>query len=271
MDQSSLKLVAQHFVKEEYKDYIQTWLNNASKNEIKGVKVIQAVIKNHGKKKFRPRTENPNKSFRLDPSYLRRTYMKSAYNSSFCAEAENYISESKVLRHKKLHELHFSKILTKQALFFLERWIELKDSPHYLDCMMACLRGIYSVVKIQKGITDPLQRESYRWFTVQEMEKAFASKRNNPRPVPVDTGNHRAQSQPAMQRCLETSFEKSNSKEKRQTMLRGCGNLTGWNTFYEPKVTSYQNSFATQQNKSTRDSIPDYKTSTVMRVLPSLS
>ena len=83
-----LKTMAFEVLLEEYSQYVNVWLSTATKNEIKGLKVVNAVVKHEGKKRFKPRKKAETLNSGNSAEQLRKKYMNSYYNSEYCLNAK---------------------------------------------------------------------------------------------------------------------------------------------------------------------------------------
>ncbi|OMJ93660.1 hypothetical protein SteCoe_3359 [Stentor coeruleus] len=160
MDVSSMTTYidqAKKIFKPEYHDTISIWIENASKSEIKGLKLTSIVIKKQGLKKFKP-IEKP-LQFAVSTKSLYK--FQSHYNEAFGENVTKKVYDSEVLKYVKLSSLPISRTLRPEALMFLERWIEIEPTDFYTNFMLLFLRAFYSVSHINKSVPISTTREIF--------------------------------------------------------------------------------------------------------------
>lgn len=260
-------------ISSQYAKYVDFWLKNATKNEIKGLKVIQSIIKSEGKKRFRHQVLKAT-TFDLKAAEIefRKEAMRSNYDREFGMEQLKNISGSAILRFRKLSELAFASILTKEALMYLERWISLKDNEEYQTLMLNGLRGLYSVVKIQQNLPVTQTQESFYWYSEEDQERVKQSNRKFVQTAPNYYKRSRravSQSNPAEITFEVPKYDRSISKDRRISGLKGSGDFTSWiSNLNTGKVSLYQDSFSTHFSPLRSCHKSDYNTSMAIKVVP---
>lgn len=137
----------------------RNWLQTASKEELKGLKVISAVLKNKGAKKFRAQPSDLKSTLKPEEEFKKNQF-KSSYSVEFGTGPQ--ASAPNIFQYRKLSDLPCSSTLSPIALRFLEQWISLRDSPVYQQLVLSCLRAIYAVVKSASARTSEAVN-SFKW------------------------------------------------------------------------------------------------------------
>lgn len=144
------------------------WWQNAEKEERLGAKVLVEVC-NRGEGE----TLEDLIASKLEES--QESQLKSPAGSVYrveyqgTAKARSYIE---LLRYHSLKELPFSVILQPQAFERVEIWLDLKDNEALVAALLAFLRGIHSVVKVNCVFPNSLQRSCYVWYSKRDFLKA---------------------------------------------------------------------------------------------------
>lgn len=249
-------------------EYLPVWLETATASEIKGVKVIIAVRKHKGLKKFRPQGGETGYIMPFTQEDFRKKTMQSFYGSEFGGDSPlQKTFHCDILKYKKLRELKYSEILTNEAKTCLEHWISLKDSEKYQHLALLCLQGLYSVVKTQKNITlsttqeafQVVQNEKYRKVLTKPLAKVQYSK------TPAvgwksKTDNIKIINPPENKVFYEPAFYQDRMKK----IMRGSNYILNW--VHDKNVTSYQDNYFSK-SLSKVEKAPK-QSSTVIRILP---
>jgi hypothetical protein len=266
---SDLISKAESVFKSSYRKYIDTWIRNASTNEVKGLKVIYAIVKHRGSKRFR--VDNKEKKFDLEQAAedIRRRTMQSYYNSQYSTASPQRIHESEILKYKKLSELHYSQPLREDSLNFLEKWLQLGDDPKFKDLLVLCLQGFHSVAKINENLPVTNNQDSFYWFSKEERARS-----KNPSSSFTSTVNDFFPKQKTKSISINESidipsrsfYEPKYYQERMKRKMMGSGNFINW--VYDKNSSIYQNYFAGKVNKNPAQVAKPANSSTVIRVLP---
>lgn len=125
-----------------------------------GLRIIQAVIKHKGTKRFRT---NPAKGEKGDPSdlsasgidYARQVYQKRLYQTAYghnFGRKEVNTGDVSILKFKKISQLPASAILKPEITGFLDCWMQKGEHEHYLSKVIAVLRNLLTIVRTQKPV-----------------------------------------------------------------------------------------------------------------------
>lgn len=268
---SDLKAMASEILQDSAFNHIETWLSTATKNEIKGLKVVFAIVKHEGKKRFRPRAALNDSLLQNSADQLRKKYMRSYYKSEYCG-VNPLNQETDILKYKRINELKCSEVLKPLSLQAIERWLSLKDGTSFQSLMLTFLRGIYSVVKTQMAVPSTSHRENYSWVKQSEI------KRNTPAAQSVNRDSQaavsiskRTESMDTRTRPIEknTSFSPLSHKLRNQQGLKGNGEITSWISHIPNAHTSlYQDSYIPMYVPRDNATKADFHTSIVFRLLP---
>jgi len=144
----------QHFV---------DWDKFANEKEKKGLKLIDAIYKHKGLKKFRAdppskQLESFQKSNTIDYKKAEELFRKNQITSLYSSEYGSVVKESKpqtnIFRYQKCSDTEFKNVLTKLAVQFLDNWIDLQDEAEFQDLVLLCLRSLnarYKSIQVAKS------------------------------------------------------------------------------------------------------------------------
>ncbi|OMJ66841.1 hypothetical protein SteCoe_36171 [Stentor coeruleus] len=261
--------LAQELVLDEHFPCIPIWLSTATKNEIKGLKVVNAIVKHEGRKKFRPKQIPTESLLQNSADLLRKKYMKSNYEAEYCQESQNN-QQVDILKYRQLNELKCTEVLKKLPLAYLKNWLTLKDEPNYQYLMLTFLRGIYSVAKTQTAIPSSSHREYFSWV------KNDNTRRNGLASKSVDRKNTQKSSSKRTESFSEAKYHYESPKYAEIShrtrgiqALKGNGEITSWVSHLQGVKTSlYQDSFIPLFAKKIIAPKADFNTSIVCRLLP---
>jgi hypothetical protein len=246
-------------------------LQTATKDEIKGLKVVQAIVKHKGQKRFK--TQEKVERYDIDQarSDIRRRTMTSFYTSQFSSMSPDRHHVSEILKYKRLPELNYSQILQPQALQCIENWLKLDDDPSFKDLLITFLQGMHSVCKINENLPVTSNQETFHWFSKDEKERM-----NFPISVKSTTNKFFSkaksrsvvaeQVKPDMNRSF---YEPKFYQDRMVRKMRGSGDFINW--VYDQNASMYQQSFASKINKIPTEKAKPANSSTVIRVLPKTS
>ncbi|OMJ94480.1 hypothetical protein SteCoe_2388 [Stentor coeruleus] len=261
--------VAKRVFKESYHNFLTLWIDSAKPDEIKGLKVINSVIKHKGKKKFRP-LNNPTFYIPTNEEEIRQRTMTSFYKNDFCSESHQTPTRPHLLEHQKLSEIKYSEILTREALIYLENWLALKDSQCYLHYMLSCLKGMYSVITIHKPSLITINRQDYEKFKMQPVLKYRQIYNKTPQRETIKP-EIRLKDRPQTNSCTpfgnttgKIFYEPAYYQDRMKRIMKGSGDILKWT--YEKNVSSYQDNF---MGKTLSNMVAKpFKSSVVVKLLP---
>ncbi|OMJ81059.1 hypothetical protein SteCoe_18566 [Stentor coeruleus] len=261
--------IAKRVFKEQYHSVLALWIDSAKSDEIKGLKVINCVIKHKGKKKFRP-LSNSTYSIPKNEEEIRQRTMTSFYKNDFCSEFHQIPTKTHLLEKQKLSEMKYSEILTREALIYLESWLSLKDNHIYLQYLLSCLKGIYSVITIHKGSLTTINRQDYEKFKMQPVLKYRQIYNKTPQKNDVKP-ELRLKDRPHTNSCTpfgnttgKIFYEPVYYQDRMKRIMKGSGDILKWT--YEKNVSSYQESF---MGKTLTNMVAKpFKSSVVVKLLP---
>ncbi|CAG9329983.1 unnamed protein product [Blepharisma stoltei] len=264
---SSSQDILEVILKPQFKSKSSSWLQSASKNEIKGLKLIGAIFTHKGKKKFKTRSDSHRASLPNINSYeseLRKRQLQSTYELEFGGSKAYH--ETNIFSYRKLSDISASDILTPVTVMFIENWVELKDDIVYQNLILQCLRSLNAVFKSNEtGRTET--QASYRW---NDPSKNFTSHRLDQVSTALigqRTTEHKAWSRPQTTQAVDTNinpltFTKEDLKKRKQALIQGSGVVGKWVVIpVNPNITNYQETFTTHFNKYQRAPPPDFHTS----------
>jgi hypothetical protein len=242
-NQEYLKICKQIF-KAFTHEYLVIWLKDCNQNEIKGIKVILAVIKHQGQKKFRP---SHLQVIRNEAKEIRTRTMTSFYTSDYCLESSASPVTCDIFNHAKLSELSYSSVLNYETLIYLQRWIDLKDEPKYQLYLLDALKGLNSVINTNKKTLTTTNDSAFSTFLSKKQIKNTTSVQ------PAKFNYDRRHLSSLKARPLPDSYKKisqSSNLGKFQPMfyenrmkkiMKGTEGLLKW--IYDKNESNYQENF----------------------------
>jgi len=243
------------------------WLQSADPNDIRGLKLLAAVYKHKGTKKFRKGlgTTFSEASFQEAYQELNRRTMLSTYDSDFTQDR----TSTALLTSARFDKFPCVQVLNPEARRYLRNWISLKDSEVCVQLVLSTLRSILAYVNYPKTLISEM-KHTYTDPTTQLLSKSFAFHRQNrssigslpPKDVPKP---HPAR--PTSQ--LSQSFSYSDLKARKRALYKGSGQVATWLVGPQDHQTHYQEQFSTPFNKYALPPLLDYHTSlSLARLIP---
>jgi hypothetical protein len=292
--------ILKQVVDEPYLASALEWSKIISDRERQGLKIIAAVMKHRGNKKFRNKPKEnimqiaqnsiyANSFFNLNKDNLekfrneyKQSMYKSAYGTAF-GRKETEVADTNILTYKKFDQLPSSIVLNKTAKAFITKWAHSGDDKTYISSAILVVKGIYTFWK-QRLPSKTVSHIMHAWYDPHEktnltrmdqVDKTILIGRitKSKASRPQTTGSNLY----ARKRKSDAAF-KPNKRDKglddvtanrKKFLLRGNGNITG---FYDPPegmVSSYQTQFkGCKSTKAiTRPAAYNY-TSSIMTVTP---
>lgn len=271
MDNSQLAPFLESIVKAYCSKYISTWLQTATNDEIKGLKVVQAIIKHKGQKRFKVHEKQERFDIDQAKNDVRRRTMTSFYTSHYSSASPSHSHISEILKYKKLSELPYSQILTPTALQLIENWVKLDDDAKFKDLLLTFLQGVNSVCKINGNLPVTSNQDTFQWFSKEEKERMnFPVTVRNTKVQFFDRKkSHSLVSEQKDLIPLKTFYEPKFYQDRMVRKMRGSGDFINW--VYDQNGSIYQHSFASRTNKIPTEKAVPANSSTVIRVLPKAS
>lgn len=168
----------------EYLESGLAWLKHIGDKEKQGLRIISAVIKNRGTKKFRNKpketvTEAAQKAigtkshFNLTNEALekyrneyKQNIYKSAYGISF-GRKETDFADTNILKYKNFNELPCTKVLNSTTKAFISKWSQLGEDSKYVSLAILVVKGIFTHWK-QTLPSDTVSHLKHIWFDVHD-------------------------------------------------------------------------------------------------------
>lgn len=223
---------------------IGTWMYSANKPEKKGLKLIAAILKHKGMKRFRTRasaSQLPNLEEVKKPKF------QTAYAMDFSDIPVATKSHAAIFRYRKLSDLPCAQVLSPIPLRILENWFSLGDDTQYQELVLATLRSFLAAAMTtrQKLSEKQAQYQAYDYSSLYSNRNMAASARvirdtrhNKPwvRPEKAQTGS--------MEPVQPVSWE--DVKRRQVLLMRGSGDVIRQLVqTTEPVLSSYQHTYTT--------------------------
>lgn len=277
-----------------------SWLRYAGDKEKQGLRILAAVIKHRGTKKFRnkpkesvtqtiQKTVGTRSVFNLtnaDLEKYKQEYKKNMYKSAYGAafgRNETDVADTKILKYKKFNELPSTKILDKTVKTFIARWSDIENEKSYVSLAILVVKSIYTHWK-QSLPTDTVSHLKHSGYDPHDvihhprMDKIAnkyimeRTKKSMP-PRPQTTGNllrRKGKSSATLTRKVDKNKGMDDIIQNRKKfLLRGNGNITGFYNPPEGMVSSYQTSFKPSKSSMLiQRTAGNMYTSSIMTVTP---
>lgn len=243
------------------------WMSGARSKELKGVKLIGAIYKHKGRKKFRRGGDVSMTDTLLSDvtQSISRKAMMSTYDSDF----PQVQTSTALLTSGGFEELPCAKVLNSQAKGYIQNWLSLCDEEEYVQMVLATLRSILAHVNYSKTrmsemkqtYTDPKNKllNKYPSFHHRKCSSTpFYPPQNPPKPQ-----IHRPISQ------LSQSFSQVDAKKRRAELYKGSGQVGKWVGGASAPQTQYQLHYGTPFAKYSLPPLLDFHTSmSLVRLIP---
>ena len=259
--QATLTTEANTVLNTDYFKYFNSWLQQSSKKDQKGLKILYSVHLTAGKKRFKPKAQSIDEKISSTAEQLRKKYMKTSYVTEFGGFIEE--NEPEIFKLRSVNEMEYKVVLKPLSLMHTDLWLKLNDDPYYKTCVLSFLRCYFSYCKVQQNQLFSTHRESYKWcdtphptnFTPQTLQSTIPKlhKRAVSLSLPCEP------LLPTVDRGYKLRATQGHE---------GNGKITNWISNLS-NISSYQNSFIPYVHKRILARKADFRTSIVTRLLPS--
>lgn len=257
-----LKLI----LKPQFHSRSEILLEACSPNELKGLKLISAIFKHKGKRKFRNSHNSSNASvpnMKSSETELRKRALVSTYESEFSYRAN---AETNILQYRKLSELQLSEILTPISVMFIESWIDLKDDIKLQNLVMDCLRSLNAIIKSTgSGVSE--NHKAYQWndptknLKPHRLDQVYSSMSKRSHST-IKPWVRPSSAQPVDTKITPVTFTKEDLNRRKQALILGSGVIGKWVVApINPNVSHYQETYTTHFNRYQKTPVPDKYTS----------
>jgi hypothetical protein len=257
-------------IKPQLHSIIPRWLRSASAEEVRGLKVVESIIKHEGKKKFRSQGASTNlaMSRRSIDSYRTR------YNEEY-GQLKVKKHTSDLLKYRKLRELEISSVMRPESIKIIESWLQLEDCMEYQDYVLAFLRSVHSASRVYDKNQVSVNKSSFSWYNPEDFARSKSPQQpksyrlNQPRasePMPNSV------SLPSIKKPLNLDMMKSycdlpSAKKLKEVYMKGSGSFMSMGNSHS-NATSYQEDFPAHTIEIKRPTKLDYHTSSAIKLLP---
>jgi len=226
----------------QYHEAASEWLLTASVPERKGLKMLGAIYKHKGQKKFR-----------TVPSTALQTRQTSTYEAEFTSEVQSRPSTA-VLSYNRFSTLPCSQILTPVTVRFVESWLLLRDAEGTVSVLLDTLRAIFAYFTSSKRPTTESKRQ-YVWNDLNTLPKAHRLDHlTNKSQVSRSASAGRPWVAPRSAEPQDTShrpsaFTAEDLKKRKEAQTKGSGQVATWIVGPSDLLSNYQNTYTTHFNK----------------------
>ena len=244
-EKSELKTMAEKIVLPEFFEILDIWAETATKSEIKGLKIMNAITNSSGNKRFKQIVK---KSSELNDSIVkefRKNCLKTSYDSEFSKFKQN-TNKVDILNYTKITEIKCSEIIRKEALVSLEKWLSFNEDQAYQSLILRFLRGLHLLIR-SFLLKDHLNSSQKPRKSSMTTEKSL-----------FNTGFPQISEKPL-----------KSHKQKSLENYKGNGEITRWvSSLPATNKSLYQDSFLALTFLSKKPRKPDFSTSLVLKLLP---
>lgn len=251
--------LARRIFKPEYHDTIETWLENASKAEIKGLKLTSMVVNKQGLKKFKPIKKE---GIELAMSTKNLYQHQSHYNEAFGENVTKKVYDSEVLKYVKLTTLPIARTLRPEVLMFLERWLKVEESDYYTNLTLQFIRGFFGVSHVNKSVPISTTREIYSRKKSERISK-YGHKRFTENDIKIkfpEIKKSKTQGIIPMKATI--------TKDVKDYVNRDHKDMIKWVSGTNPFKTMYQDEYYMKNLPQTVFTKKDFYVSTSVKLLP---
>lgn len=226
----------------QYYEAASEWLLTASVPERKGVKMLGAIYKYKGQKKFR-----------TVPSAAQQKGQVSTYEAEFAPEAQSRPSTA-VLSYNRFSHLPCSQILTPVTVRFVENWLLLRDAEGAVSIVLDVLRAILAYFTSSKRPTTESKRQ-YVWNDLNGLPKAHRLDHlTNRSQVSRSASAGRPwvaprSAEPPNTSIHSSAFTAEDLRKRREAQTKGSGQVATWIVGPNDLLSNYQNTYTTHFNK----------------------
>lgn len=273
MVEERLKAVLQTILLPQYQTRVDGWLEEATASERKGVKMMGAIHKHKGLKKFRV-VQTANSAARLQAAQLlQKRALMTTYEAEFTTENSQRPLMA-VLSRTRFSDLPCSQILNSVTIRFIESWVSLHDSDEYIECVLETLRSLLAYFNSAKRPTTETKRQ-YVWNDPSRLMKPHRLDHLNNRSTlsrNASSGRPWVVPKPVEQHDVTikaNTFTAEDMRRRRDALAKGSGQVATWIVGPPDMLSIYQNTYTTHFNKYKGVPAPELHTSvSVGRMVP---
>lgn len=257
-------------IKPHLHSIIPRWFQSASAEEVRGLKLVESIIKHEGKKRFRSHglTSNPVSTRKSIDSFRTR------YNEEF-GQIKVKKHTSDILKYRKLRELECSSVMRPESIKTIESWLQLEDCVEYQDYVLAFLRSVHSASRVYDKNQVSVNKSTFSWYNPEDLARSRSPQHaksyrvNKPRASEPIVNSV---SLPSIKKPLNLDMMKSyvglpSAKKLKEVYMKGSGSFMSMGNSHS-NSTSYQEDFPAYTMDIKRPTKLDYHTSSAIKLLP---
>mmetsp|Transcript_24024 Transcript_24024/g.27204 ORF Transcript_24024/g.27204 Transcript_24024/m.27204 type:complete len:380 (+) Transcript_24024:30-1169(+) len=268
--------ILKSIVHPDYHRHMEIWHETATKEERKGLYLVQSIIKHSGKKRFKIQKEKKDQYAEIlrpttaeDVKHFAESFTKRGYSSSYGAffaekdtDKKKMLEKGKcILNYKKLADLTCSQYLSKISLIYIDHWLALGDDEDYKGYVLAFTRSVASAVR-SFNIAVSHSRSEFDWkhkaaFTPHRLDKVKNLVRSK-----SGTRLFQTREIPKIGKIdVSEMTKKQKSTKSRKELLKCSSNFLDGLRALTPFESAYQDSFKTYHVHFEEPLRVDYNTS----------
>lgn len=247
-------------LKPELHPNIPKWFYSATKAEKKGLKLIGAILKHKGSKRFRTKSTA---STLPAISQLQKPKYETQYSAEFSSIPITTRSHAAIFRYRKLADLPCSHVLNPMPLRILEVWFGVQDETEYQELVLGTLRSFLAAADTSR----PTLSESKSKYVGYDYSNLYSSHNmgSSARVVKEPHTSNKPWVRPEKPQVLEpleaNPGSMEDAKRRRDMLMRSTVGSLAIMQSAEPILSSYQHTFVTHFTNYQSPPKPDLFTS----------
>ena len=239
---------------------ISMWQYSATKPEKKGLKLIAAILKHKGTKRFRTRASTTALPALAE---IRKPTFQTAYAAEFSSIPISARSHAAIFQYRKLADLPCSQVLNPIPLRILEAWFALHDDTEYQELVLGTLRSFLASAET----THPAMTEFKAQYIPYDYSNLYSSHNmGSSARLVKDTRLSkpwvRPEKPPVYEPIEPHPVSLDDVKKRKEMLMRGSGDVGRlYLQSTEPVLSSYQQTFVTHFTNYKSRVKPDFYTS----------
>lgn len=265
MASEELKDIFHRLLRPEIASKAANWLQTSSLAEQKGLRIIAAVTKTNGQRKFKRKDQT--QFLGIDrhnaAAELTRRGLKSTYELEYQGNTP-HAGNTAIFSYRKLTDLSYASLLKEQTVEALQRWLDMGDDEGYRQLVLECVRSISAALANSESKRLTEARREFAWRPGQRQAQAVSAR---PAPKP-DFDSFVSPVPPAKPIRSITPHEVRGSaltaedmKKMKQALIVGHRNLGRWIVAPEKMLSGYQEDFVPYFSKPAQRLVLDFHTS----------
>lgn len=267
MASEELKDIFHRLLRPEVAEKAEKWLQTSAPNEQKGLRIIAAVEKTNGQRKFKRREKRLwlEAGAQNAAEALARRGLKSTYEMEYQGNTQAS-GNTALFNYSKLADLSYASLLKDHTVEALQRWLDLGDDEEYRHLVLECVRSISAALAntVSKRMSEA--RREFAWKPGARLAAPVSARPvckpyiDNFTQLPTPRPPHPQRSTtPHIVRG--SALTADDMKKMKQALILGHRNLGRWIISPEKVLSGYQEDFVPHFAKPAQRLVLDFHTS----------